>query len=58
MHDAGPFFNMRVDYFPEREPMTNAIVILAGYPATGKSTFTKALLKRHPEFILMTPDND
>ncbi|ERI06396.1 deoxyribose-phosphate aldolase [Atopobium sp. oral taxon 810 str. F0209] len=56
MHDAGPFFNMRVDYFPEREPMTNAIVILAGYPATGKSTFTKALLKRHPEFILMTPD--
>lgn len=36
--------------------MTNAIVILAGYPATGKSTFTAALLQRHPDFILMTPD--
>jgi predicted kinase len=33
------------------------LILLAGYPATGKSTFCKKLRKRHPELVLISPDD-
>lgn len=33
------------------------LVLLAGYPATGKSTFCKRLLERHPGIPVVAPDD-
>lgn len=37
--------------------MKNILVILAGYPATGKSTFCKGLLKLYPNAPIISPDD-
>lgn len=37
--------------------MGKALILLAGYPATGKSTFCKELLGRHPELPVIAPDD-
>ena len=37
--------------------MKKVMVLLAGYPATGKSTFCGELLKRHPDLPVIAPDD-
>ena len=37
--------------------MDKVLILLAGYPATGKSTFCKRLLARHPGIPIIAPDN-
>ena len=37
--------------------MGKTLVLLAGYPATGKSTFCAHLLKRHPGIPVVAPDD-
>jgi predicted kinase len=37
--------------------MKRILILLAGYPATGKSTFCRELLKRHPELPVIAPDD-
>ena len=37
--------------------MRKTLILLAGYPATGKSTFCRELLKRHPELPVIAPDD-
>lgn len=37
--------------------MGKILILLAGYPATGKSTFCRELLKRHPELPVIAPDD-
>lgn len=37
--------------------MGNVLVLLAGYPATGKSTFCARLLERHPQAAVISPDD-
>ncbi|MEE8724127.1 MAG: AAA family ATPase [Atopobiaceae bacterium] len=37
--------------------MRKVLILLAGYPATGKSTFCKELLRRHPKLPVITPDD-
>lgn len=36
--------------------MKKVLVLLAGYPATGKSTFSAKLLGRYPDFSYLVPD--
>lgn len=36
--------------------MANVLILLAGYPASGKSTFSKYLVTRHPDLCFVTPD--
>ena len=37
--------------------MDKVLILLAGYPATGKSTFCKRLLERHPGIPVVAPDD-
>lgn len=37
--------------------MAHVLILLAGYPATGKSTFCRALVKRHPDVTILAPDD-
>lgn len=37
--------------------MDKVLILLAGYPATGKSTFCKRLLARHPGIPVIAPDD-
>lgn len=38
--------------------MSKPLILLAGYPATGKSYLTNMILKRHPDsFAVITPDD-
>ncbi|RVU97200.1 kinase [Coriobacteriales bacterium OH1046] len=37
--------------------MEKVLILLAGYPATGKSTFCSLFLERHPGILVIAPDD-
>ena len=42
---------------PREVRMRGVLILLAGYPATGKSTFCSYLLERHPGIPVIEPDD-